>query len=198
MRLSTESFFCVGGKISRKSFTIHRLTTSRIQHGRQKTLLSVLAASGLQMAVARNGLCMAVACMAAPEKIQVYLEEFAEPGKFGLDLHTNYVIFVLPASVTRKVFRVTPELGYGFNKHRKGVLNWLPSVCPAQFDGHPGTSGAKIRAKWRPLAPTPDSPRYGAINVDLGKLSRRLKTDQTSAEVKRSGVYQRKSVDAWY
>lgn len=38
-----------------------------------------------------SGLASGV-CHAAPEEIQVYLDEFAEPGRFGLDLHTNAVL----------------------------------------------------------------------------------------------------------
>ena len=37
-------------------------------------------------------LSAASGAFAAPEEIQVYLDEFAEPGKFGLDFHTNYVL----------------------------------------------------------------------------------------------------------
>ena len=129
--------------------------------------------------------------MAASEEIQVYLDEFAEPGKFGLDLHTNYVLSAQPGSATRKMLRITPELSYGINEHWEGALYYLTSAGPAQLDGHPVTDGVKIRAKWRPRAPEPDSPWYGAINVELGQLSHRFYPDQTSAEVKLIGVYQK-------
>lgn len=48
---------------------------------------------------------------AASEEIQVYLDDFAEVGKPGLDLHTNYV----PAGQypTYHQFRPRPELSYG-------------------------------------------------------------------------------------
>ena len=144
---------------------------------------------GIQIAV--TALCSfgSANCIAAPEEIQVYLDEFAEPGKFGLDMHTNYVISAKPGSVTRRMLRVTPELSYGINENWEGALYWLTSVGPAQLDGHPVTDGVKIRAKWRPHAPTPGSPWYGAINIELGQLSKRFYPDQTSAEVKFIGVY---------
>ena len=49
-------------------------------------------------------------CHAAPEEIQVYLDEFAEPGQFGLDLHTNFVPSAQPGSPTFRQWRLTPEL----------------------------------------------------------------------------------------
>ncbi len=29
---------------------------------------------------------------AAPEEIQVYMDEMSDPGQFGLDIHNNYVL----------------------------------------------------------------------------------------------------------
>ena len=144
--------------------------------------------------IASLALCAAGGCWAAPEEIQVYLDEFAEPGKFGLDFHTNYVLSAQPGSVTRRMLRVTPELSYGINENWEAALYWLTSAGPMQSDGRPVTDGAKVRVKWRPRAPTPDSPWYGAINVEVGQLSRRFYPDQTSAEVKFIGVYQK---DKW-
>ena len=134
------------------------------------------------------------ACLAAPEEIQVYLDEFAAVGKFGLDFHTNYVLSAQLGSLTRRMLRVTPELSYGINENWEGALYWLTSAGPEQSGGRPVTDGVKVRARWRPRAPTPESPWYGAINVELGQLSRRFYSDQTSAEVKFIGVYQK---DLW-
>ncbi|CAN5649712.1 hypothetical protein BH11PSE7_BH11PSE7_37980 [soil metagenome] len=128
-------------------------------------------------------------CSAAPEEIQVYLDEFADPGKFGLDLHTNYVPSAQPGSITRHMLRVTPELSFGVNENFEVALYWLASAGPLQGSGAPVTDGVKARIKWRPKAPSADSPFYGAINVELGKLSRRFNADTTSAEVKFIGVY---------
>jgi len=127
--------------------------------------------------------------MAAPEEIQVYLDEFADPGSWGLDLHTNRVISAQPGSVTRAILRVTPELSYGINPHLETALYWLTSVGPDQSGGHPVTDGAKLRLKWRPYAPSPDSPWYFAVNGEIGSLSRRFNPDGNSAELKLIGVY---------
>lgn len=130
-------------------------------------------------------------CLAAPEEIQVYLDEFTDPGKFGLDFHTNYVFSAQPGSVTRRMLRVTPELSYGINENFEAGFYYLTSVGPAQSGGHPVTDGMKVRLKWRPKAMTPDSPWYGAVNVEVGQLSRRFFPDVTSAEVKLIGVYKK-------
>lgn len=134
-------------------------------------------------------LTAAHAALAAPEEIQVYLDEFAESGKFGLDFHTNYLLTAQPGSVTRRQLRVTPELSYGINEHWEAALYWLTSAGPEISGGRPVTDGAKIRLKWRPRAPSADSPWYGAINFELGKLSQRFYSEGTSAEVKFIGMY---------
>ena len=126
---------------------------------------------------------------AAPEEIQVYLDEFAEPGKYGLDFHSNYVLSAQPGAGTRRQLRVTPELSYGINENWETALYGLTSAGPAISGGQPVTDGVKVRVKWRPRAPSADSPWYGAINVEVGKLSRRFNSEGTSAELKLIGMY---------
>ena len=157
---------------------VESLLASRIRNSAQAFLMAL-------------GLCASGACLAAPEEIQVYLDEFAEPGKFGLDFHTNYVFSAQPGSVTRRMLRVTPELSYGINEHFEAGFYYLTSVGPNQSGGHPVTDGMKVRLKWRPKAMTSDSPWYGAINLEIGQLSRRFFPDVTSAEVKFIGVYKK-------
>ena len=119
----------------------------------------------------------------------MYLDEFADTGKFGLDLHTNYVLSAQPGSVTQRMLRLTPELSYGINEHWEAGLYGLSSVGPEQNGGRPVTDGVKVRAKWRPQAMTADSPWYGAINIELGQLAHRFYPDGSSGEVKFIGVY---------
>ena len=157
-------------------------------------LLAAPSAGKLVFTLATLSLLASSACFAAPEEIQVYMDEFAEQGKFGLDFHANYVPSAKAGSVTRKMLRVTPELSYGINENWEAGFYWLTSVGPAQSGGNPVTDGVKVRAKWRPRAVTPDSPWYGAINFELGQLSRRFFPDGTSGEVKFIGVYQK---DLW-
>ena len=128
-------------------------------------------------------------CFAAPEEIQVYMDEFADKGKFGLDLHTNYVISAQLGSVTRKMLRVTPELSYGISDNLEMGLYYLTSIGPEQGRGTPVSDGGKIRFKYRPSPPSEDQPLYFAVNFEFGKLARRFNSDGSSAEVKLIGLY---------
>jgi hypothetical protein len=128
-------------------------------------------------------------CFAAPEEIQVYMDEFADKGKFGLDLHTNYVLSAQPGSGTRRMLRVTPELSYGINDNLEVGLYYLTSAGPEQGAGTPVTDGGKIRFKYRPRPPDDGNPLYFAVNVEFGNLARRFNADGNSAEAKFIGVY---------
>jgi len=127
--------------------------------------------------------------IAAPEEVQVYLDDFAEVGKLGLDLHTNYVTSgQLP---TAHQFRVTPELSYGINTNWEVAAYWLTVKDPG---GTPQTDGMKLRTRWRPKAPSADSPFYWAINFEIGQLSKRFNPDESSGEIKLIGVWK---TDPW-
>lgn len=145
-------------------------------------------AASMVCAFILNALCSADV-LAAPEEVQVYLDEFAEAGKAGLDLHTNYVRS--GQQPTNHQFRVTPELSYGINTHWEVAAYWLTVKDPG---GSPQTDGMKLRAKWRPKAPSAGSPFYWAVNFEAGQLSRRFYPDGTSGEIKLIGVWK---TDPW-
>jgi hypothetical protein len=123
-----------------------------------------------------NGL-LSADVSSAPEEIQVYLDDFAEVGKPGLDLHTNYV----PSGQqsTNHQFRVTPEFSYGINTNWEVAAYWLTVRDPG---GSPQTDGMKLRTRWRPKAPSADSPFYWAVNFEA------------SGEIKLIGVWK---TDPW-
>lgn len=127
--------------------------------------------------------------IAAPEEVQVYLDDFADVGKPGLDLHTNYV----PSGQqsTNHQFRVTPEFSYGINANWEVAAYWL-TVKDA--GGTAQTDGMKLRTRWRPQAPSADSPFYWAVNLEVGQLSKRFYQDETSGEIKLIGVWK---TDPW-
>ena len=135
-----------------------------------------------------NGL-LSADVSAAPEEVQVYLDDFAEVGKPGLDLHTNYV----PSGQqsTNHQFRVTPEFSYGINTNWEVAAYWLTVKDPG---GSPQTDGMKLRTRWRPKAPSADSPFYWAVNFEAGQLSKRFYQDETSGEIKLIGVWK---TDPW-
>lgn len=136
-----------------------------------------------------NALFLPADVSAAPEEIQVYLDEFEEVGKPGLDVSTNYV----PSGnrPTNHQFRVTPELSYGINNNWEVAAYWLTVKDPG---GSPKTDGMKLRAKWRPKAPSADSPFYWAVNFEVGSLSKRFDEDVTIGEIKLIGVWK---TDPW-
>lgn len=120
--------------------------------------------------------------IAAPEEIQVYLDEFADVGKYGLDLHTNYVLSGHPPSDHQ--LRVTPELSYGFSDHWEFGGYLLTASSPNELAQ---TDGIKLRAKWRPHAP--DAHFYWAVNFEVAQLSNRFYPDTSSGEIKLIGVW---------
>lgn len=157
----------------------------------QRTSIMNLVSSMLGLRVACLLICMLspLAVQAAPEEIQVYMDEFSDQGKFGLDIHTNYVVNADAGATTRNMLRVTPELSYGINENWEGALYWLASTGPEQLGGQVVSDGFKARLKWRPRAPSADSPWYWAVNFEVGQLDPRFYADQTSGEVKFIGVW---------
>lgn len=120
---------------------------------------------------------------AAPEEIQVYLDEFAEQGKFGLDLHTIYTASTrLPSGgVPNHQLRLTPELSYGLSDHIETAAYFLTNHAPGQSFQ---TDGLKVRMRYRPLIPTEQTTWYTAVNIELGKLSQRFNTAYSNGEIK--------------
>ena len=53
------------------------------------------------------------------------MDEFAVPGKFGLDFHTNEVLQVLPGSTSRKTLRAMLEPSHGIYENWEAALLWL-------------------------------------------------------------------------
>ena len=131
--------------------------------------------------------------IAAPEEVQVYLDDFAEIGRPGLDLHTNYVASGQPSAnpSTNHQLRVTPEFSYGINTNWEVAAYWLTEKDPG---GSPQTDGMKLRTRWRPKAPSADTLFYWAMNLEVGQLAERFYQDVTSAEVKLIGVWK---ADPW-
>jgi hypothetical protein len=126
---------------------------------------------------------------AASEEIQVYLDDFADIGKPGLDLHTNYVTDGQQS--TNNQFRVTPEFSYGVNTNWEVAAYWLIVKNPG---GSLQTDGMKLRTRWRPYSPSTDYPFYWAVNLEVGQLSKRFYQDEASGEIKLIGVWK---TDPW-
>lgn len=122
--------------------------------------------------------------IAAPEEIEIYLDDFSDVGKFGLDLHTNYV--VTGQSPTEHQFRLTPELSYGVNSNWEVAGYWLTVTDPGD---NPRTDGVKARARWRPNKPSENSHFYWAINCEIGQVSKQITPNESTGEIKLIGVW---------
>src|SRR5450759_228030 len=96
------------------------------------------SAAGLGLAL------MSAACMAAPEEIQVYLDDVTQPGRFGTDLHNNFVISGSStadyggAIAPRHVYRFTPEFYYGVSDTLELGLYLLTTTSPGLITRYEG------------------------------------------------------------
>ena len=141
-------------------------------------------------AVVLSAICwglQAGATRAAPEEIQVYLDDISAPGHFGLDLHTNFVAAGAggadyprgEASLDR--FRLTPEFAYGLTHNLEAGL-YLP-LATIDGSGRPSIDGAKVRLKF--IAPrAADQTWFWGANFEIGGVDHRLDPNPWNAELK--------------
>jgi len=124
--------------------------------------------------------------MAAPEEIQIYVDDMSAPGHFGMDVHNNYVLSgsgtpdYPGAQPPVHVYRLTPEFYYGLTNTVELGLYTL-STHPVPGDWH--YDGTKVRIKY--IAPHDAS--HGAfygVNFELGDTSLRVSEDPWNAELK--------------
>jgi hypothetical protein len=127
------------------------------------------------------------AARAAPEEIQVYMDEIGPVHQLGLDVHLNYV----PDGRTRPDFageeasggrfRITPEWSYALNPNLELGL-YLP-LAEITRGGDLEVGGAKARIKW--VAPRPaDQDSFWGLNFELGKVRHSLDQNPWNAELK--------------
>ena len=123
---------------------------------------------------------------AAPEEIQVYMDELNEPGEIGLDIHNNYVVSGERAldnqgeqpSLHR--YRITPEWSLGLTRSLE-----LGAYLPLATIDHRGVfvDGVKFRIKW--LAPRAKGQSwFWGANFEIGREDRRLDQNPWNAELK--------------
>ena len=129
------------------------------------------------------------AARAAPEEIQVYMDEMNRPGEVGLDLHLNEVLAgdnarAYPgAEASLYRVRITPEFSLGLTKTLE-LGAYLPLATVAR-DGTLRVDGFKLRLKY--LAPHKETGFYWGANLELGKVSRRLDVNPYNGELKLIG-----------
>lgn len=130
---------------------------------------------------------LAAPARAAPEEIQVYMDELNDPWDTGLDIHFNYVPTGLPgidypgeqASVNR--FRYTPEFALGL-PGRFELGAYLP-LGTIDREGRVAAHGVKGRLKW--LGPVPKGANWWwGANFEIGYEDRALEINPVNAEFK--------------
>lgn len=130
-----------------------------------------------------------VTAAAAPEEIQVYLDDLTPVGQFGTDVHNNWVFSgsdtpdypgALPAN---HLYRLTPEFYYGLSDVFELGLYALTTTAPG---GNPQFDGPKLRLKF--VAPHDElqGPFWGA-NLEIGDTALRVSPQPWGTELK--GIY---------
>jgi hypothetical protein len=130
--------------------------------------------------------CAATSAKAAPEEIQVYMDELNDPGEVGLDIHNNYVLTGDPGvdytgqqqSLYR--FRLTPEWSLGLG-HSLELGAYLPLATIDR--GSLFIDGVKFRLKW--LGPRSEGQTwFWGANFEIGREDHRLGQNPWNAELK--------------
>ncbi len=122
--------------------------------------------------------------VAAPEEIQVYLDDVNELREFGLEMHVNYVADGprapdYPGQLpTHHVLQVTPEFSYGIAKNWDAGLYLLSTLAPG---GNFDFNGAKLRLKY--VAPSSGGFFWG-MNIESGYTSRRVTENYVNTELR--------------
>ncbi|WP_158913429.1 hypothetical protein [Caulobacter sp. S45] len=137
--------------------------------------------------MAAFGLLLAGGAHAAPEEIQVYMDEMSDPGQFGLDVHNNYVatgdlVHDYPGQQqSLEQYRVTPEFAYGITKNLEFGL-YMP-LATLDRTGRFGIDGAKLRLKF--IAPKNDGQDwFWGANFEIGAVDKKLDINPYNAELK--------------
>ena len=127
--------------------------------------------------------------IAAPEEIQVYMDDMSEPGQFGTDVHNNFVISgsgtpdYTGAQPPAHVYRLTPEFYYGISDTLELGLYVLTTTSPGNA---PNYDGAKVRLKYIAKHDETKGAFWGA-NLEIGKTTLRVSQAPWNAELK--GIY---------
>ena len=124
---------------------------------------------------------------AAPEEIQVYLDDLNAPGRLGLDLHVNAVatgdaaVDYVGEQASLHRIRVTPEFALGLTRNLEAGL-YLP-LATVDGAGRLGADGAKVRLKYVAPRPAGQDWFWGA-NLEVGRVDHALDLNPWNAEIK--------------
>jgi hypothetical protein len=136
--------------------------------------------------VAPFWLGVSLPCRAAPEEIQVYLDDLRAPGQLGVDVHNNFVVSGRTSAEypgeqpPAKVYRLTPEFAYGLSSTTELGFYVLST---RDSDGKLHGDGVKGRIKY--VAPhDAETGLFWGANLEVGRSSQRVSETAWNAEVK--------------
>jgi hypothetical protein len=144
----------------------------------------------IALRVCAAGLATAVVpmpfAMAAPEEIEVYMDDLSAPGQFGLDLHNNYVISgndpdrYPGEQAPAHVYRLTPEVYFGLTDTLE-LGAYLLGTRAASGETH--YAGEKLRIKFVAPHDAAAGSFWGA-NLEFGRTGRLVSENPWNAELK--------------
>jgi len=129
------------------------------------------------------------AAHAAPEEIQVYMDERGAPGEVGLDIHNNYVLsgdseLDYPGQrQSPHQFRITPEFALGLSDHFE-LGAYLP-LAAIDYHGRFTVDGVKFRLKY--VGSERDASWFWGANFEIGRVRHALDPNPYNAEFKLIG-----------
>lgn len=143
-------------------------------------------AGPLPAALAAACLGVATPAHAAPEEIQIYVDDLTAPGGLGVDVHTNYAIDAsrrpdyAGGRAPAHLFRLTPEFYFGLSPELELGLYVLGARAPG---GRAGVDGAKLRLKYVPRHDT-TAGGYWGVNLEVGRTALAASERPWNAELK--------------
>ena len=158
-----------------------------IDHRHSFHAIATLVLGSIQSSVFVSFFVMSpLAAFAAPEEIQVYLDDLRAPNQLGVDLHTNFVLSGRSTSdysgerPPAKVFRTTPEFAFGLSPTTELGLYFLST---RGADGRVYGDGVKARIKY--IAPHDiEAGLFWGANLEIGRSSKRVSETAWNAEIK--------------
>ncbi len=124
--------------------------------------------------------------LAAPEEIQVYLDDLRAPHQLGVDFHSNFVVSGRSTpdysgeQPPAKVYRLTPEFAFGLSPTTELGFYLLSTRAD---DGRVHGDGVKARIKY--IAPHDiEAGLFWGANFEIGRSSKRVSETAWNAEIK--------------
>lgn len=123
---------------------------------------------------------------AASDEIQVYVDDMNDVGKYGVELHLNYVpqgsktMDYSGAIPSNHRFQATPEFSYAFSKEWEGGL-YVPTAIA--HDGSAYANGLRLRMKY--VQEQPEGSRFfWGFNTEFGYTARRVTDSMWGMELR--------------